>query len=72
MWLDKKEAYGPIYKKNDDPNVTKVGKFTREFSLDEFPQIVNIIKCEMSIITPARFLHMDRLAAMNINSKDLL
>lgn len=36
----------------DDPRVTKVGKFIRKYSIDEFPQIINVIKGEMSFIGP--------------------
>ena len=43
---------GSTYNAKDDPRVTKVGKFLRETSLDEIPQIINIIKGEMSLIGP--------------------
>ena len=45
-------ADGSTYNAKDDPRVTKVGKFLRETSIDELPQIINVIKGEMSIIGP--------------------
>ena len=49
---DLRNADGGTYNASDDPRVTKVGKFLRETSLDETPQLLNIIKGEMSIIGP--------------------
>lgn len=43
---------GSTYNAEDDPRVTKVGKFIRETSIDELPQIINVIKGEMSLIGP--------------------
>lgn len=43
---------GSTYNSKDDPRVTRVGKFIRETSLDETPQILNVLKGEMSIIGP--------------------
>lgn len=40
------------YKIEDDPRITKVGKFLRKTSLDEIPQVINILKGELSIIGP--------------------
>ncbi|MGD8744610.1 MAG: sugar transferase, partial [Candidatus Woesebacteria bacterium] len=40
------------YKLTDDPRVTKVGKFIRKFSIDEMPQLFNVLKGEMSIVGP--------------------
>jgi len=46
------EASGPLFKMKDDPRVTPVGKWMRKFSIDEFPQLINVIKGEMSLVGP--------------------
>lgn len=43
---------GTTYNSKDDPRITKVGRFIRETSLDELPQVFNIIKGDMSLIGP--------------------
>lgn len=49
---DLNEMTGPAFKITDDPRVTKVGKFIRKTSIDELPQLVNIIKGDMAVIGP--------------------
>ena len=49
---DYRNTDGSTYNSSNDPRVTKVGKFLRETSLDETPQLLNIIKGDMSIIGP--------------------
>ena len=46
------EMDGPVFKITNDPRVTKVGKFIRSYSIDELPQLVNILRGEMSIVGP--------------------
>lgn len=50
--LDKNEMDGPMFKMRNDPRITKVGKFIRKTSIDELPQIINVLKGEMSLVGP--------------------
>lgn len=50
--LDENEMDGPAFKMKDDPRITRVGRFIRKVSLDELPQLWNILKGDMSIVGP--------------------
>lgn len=50
--LDKNEMEGPAFKIENDPRITKVGRFIRKTSIDELPQLWNILKGDMSIVGP--------------------
>lgn len=50
--LDQNEMDGPVFKIAQDPRVTKVGRFIRKTSIDELPQLINILKGDMTIVGP--------------------
>lgn len=66
---------GPFFKINKDPRVTRVGRFLRKFRIDEFPQLLNVLKGELSLVGPrphepgevdkypAEFAHVPRARA---------
>ena len=65
------KEYKENYKLTDDPRITKVGKFLRKTSLDELPQLINIIKGELSIIGP-RPVVQDELEKYGPNTQKFL
>ncbi len=63
--------FGPSPKTGDDPRLTRVGKFLREYSLDELPQLFNVLKGDMSIIGP-RPLYISQMAEWDERQKKRL
>ena len=50
--LNKNEMEGPVFKMKDDPRITRVGRFIRKSSIDELPQLYNVLKGNMSLVGP--------------------
>lgn len=54
-----REEYRINKKLKDDPRITKIGKFIRKTSIDEFPQFINVFKGEMSLVGPRPYLERE-------------
>lgn len=50
--MEQNEMEGPAFKIKDDPRITRIGRFIRKTSIDELPQLFNILKGDMSIVGP--------------------
>ena len=72
--IQENEMSGPMFKITDDPRITRVGRFLRNTSLDEFPQFLNVLRGEMSLVgtrppTPAEVQLYDLAQYKRISAK---
>ena len=68
---EQNEQTGHAFKIKDDPRITHVGKFIRRYSIDELPQLFNIIKGDMSVVGPRPILY-EQMEACNAYEKQRL
>lgn len=69
---EQNEKDGPVFKIKNDPRITRIGKFLRRTSLDELPQLINILKGDMSIVGPRPALPREVEKYSAVHSQRLL
>ncbi|ELK48573.1 sugar transferase [Halobacillus sp. BAB-2008] len=70
--IDQNEVEGPMFKMKRDPRITKVGHWIRRTSIDEFPQLINVLKGEMSLVGPRPPLPREVIIYSNYDMQRLL
>lgn len=66
------EADGALFKMREDPRVTRVGGFLRRFSIDELPQLINVLRGEMSLVGPRPLPERDYAMLDDVHRKRYL
>jgi len=71
MIKDAEAVTGPVQATEDDPRVTKVGRILRATAMDELPQLINILKGDMSFVGPRALRPMEKEVHGNSNATDI-
>ncbi|GEK07723.1 sugar transferase [Schleiferilactobacillus harbinensis] len=70
--VDKNEIDGPMFKMKHDPRVTRIGRFIRKTSLDELPQLYNVLRGDMSLVGPRPCLPREYVEYSDYDKQRLL